>query len=840
MVFPQQYGKYTLLKRLATGGMAEIFLARQAGMGGFEKEVVVKRLLPIHAENDELVTMFLDEARIAAHLNHPNISQIFDLGRQGDSFFIAMEFVHGVDLRRVCSQGIAERNYLPLQHAVRVVADVCNALAYAHSRPDKEGRPLSIVHRDVGPTNILLTFDGGVKLVDFGIAKAASQLTVAKKGQIRGKIGYMSPEQVRGDELDARSDLFSVGTNLYEITLGRRLFKADSDSDTLDLVRRCVITPPREVDPDYPEALEAIVMRALAPEPDERYAGAQKMQIALEDFLADTGMRSTAASMSEYLRNLFREQLELEVREGPALSKLATTMEYSEGRDTLGYMMPPPSAAGAAELIVFDGDTAISGVPEAAYDADSQPAAGLDSMVLVSPDVPEALMPFEGHRAGERSPTPVSESPSAGMSRSHGGLIPPPASEPGPEVSPIDSEPELSVPGELAIESDVGEGRSEGWASVDQGKLRKPRSYSGLLILLLLMPAGYGLYYLMSQGSGPGKPGSAIPFNQPKLGEGVAAGDGELPPPEPAKRAIIRFESEPPGARVVVNGNMLNSVTPTSAETFAGEATTVRMMVPGYLPAQQRLDAVPEAGASVNLTLEKGTPDIGALEIETAPSGVTVFINGNPIGQTPLNLPRVAAGSEMVLRLQKIDFHPHVVALTILKGESRSIGVRMVPLSASQKLGTIIIDSIPNGAEIREAGANQEPNVVGRIDKFPIKIYRKRDSAVRLSATLEGHEPASLDLDVQASFYTVYMRLIEQPRFYGDLSLAGSPKFTVYVGSNEIGRAPIRKKQLPEGEHTVVVLDEESGARVEFVVDVKRDESVERSVVLNEGKLEVN
>jgi serine/threonine protein kinase len=350
MDFPQQFGKYTLLRRLATGGMAEIFLARQGGVGGFEKDVVVKRLLPEHAAHPDFVSMFLDEARIAAHLTHPNIAQIFDLGQEGDDYYIAMEYVRGADLRRVCSQGIAEGNYLPLHLAIRVVTEVCDALAYAHSRTDKDGQPMGIVHRDISPTNVLVTFDGGVKLVDFGIAKAANKVSVTKVGQIKGKYGYMSPEQCRGDALDARSDIFAVGINLYEITLGRRLFRGDSDVETIRAIESGAVPAPRSISPDYPATLEQIVLRALAPRPEDRFVHARDMQRALEDFLAECGLRATSGMLAEYMRQLFREQLEREGPDGSGVRALprppavpAATLESNEDDvpdETLGDAAP--------------------------------------------------------------------------------------------------------------------------------------------------------------------------------------------------------------------------------------------------------------------------------------------------------------------------------------------------------------------------------------------------------------------------------------------------------------------------------------------------------------------
>ena len=221
----ETYGRYQLLKKLATGGMAQIYLARQLGPEGFEKLLVVKRILPHLAENEEFITMFLDEARIAARLNHPNVVQIFDLGAQDDSFFIAMEFIHGEDVRRVWKHADKVGKPIPLPLICRIIIEACAGLDYAHKKLDASGRPLNIVHRDISPQNILVAFEGGVKIVDFGIAKAADQATVTKSGVLKGKYSYMSPEQAAGQPIDCRTDIFALGVVLYELLTGTRLFK---------------------------------------------------------------------------------------------------------------------------------------------------------------------------------------------------------------------------------------------------------------------------------------------------------------------------------------------------------------------------------------------------------------------------------------------------------------------------------------------------------------------------------------------------------------------------------------------------------------------------------------
>ena len=852
MDFPQQYGKYTLLKRLAAGGMAEIFLARQAGLGGFEKDVVVKRLLPEHAQNSHLVDMFLDEARIAANLTHPNIAQIYDLGRQDEFFFIAMEYVRGVDLRRACSQGIAEGNYLPLQHAVRIIAEVCDALSYAHVRTDPQGRPLGIVHRDVSPTNILLTFEGSVKLVDFGIAKAESQLAADRKGQIKGKIGYMSPEQVRGEDLDARSDLFAAGINLYEITLGRRLFRGESEAEAMAAVERCDFPRPRAVEAEYPESLERIVLRALAADPIGRYSTARSIRRDLEDFLAEAGLRSTAGMLAEYLKSLFREQLEIEAREGTALRRLAKTMEVGRGRDTLGNLMPPQFGIGAADLMGV-GDTMVAPVPDpvlggAGVEAPLMAVAGSFEAVDDGPTVEAATLVHMSDTDVDAT-VPMS-TPTAAfeqLAAENNALISAPRSpvpaasvrtrHPAPSINQLPSIERAAAQSSGSATSAPLASAEETYDSAEESiELRKPRSYAGLIALLIILPAGYGLYWVMTREIEGSRPSSTINFEPPRMGETTRVDPDELPPPERQKRAILRLESEPPGARVIVNGNVLNGVTPTSVQTFANETSTVRMLLPGHRPVEDRI-VVSEDGSDAKLTLEKGRPEFGTLRVETAPSGVNVLINGNEVGVSPLKIGRVAAQTEIVVRLERDGFYPHVALLAVRKGEEREIGVRLVPDSGPRKLSAVNVESIPAGARIYDVSGGKTPKFIGRTGKYPLKMHEKPDTGLRLRAEADEREPVEVDIDVREPFYTVFLRLPEPEKFYGNLSVIGTARMTVYVGTSEIGRTPIRKHRLPEGEHIVIVVDEDSQARSEFSVVVNKDQTVEKAILLEDGKL---
>jgi serine/threonine protein kinase len=299
------FGPYRLLDRVAVGGMAEVFKAKRAGVEGFEKIVALKKILPHLSDNKEFVDMFVDEAKMVAGLTHPNIVQIFDLGKIDKSYFIAMEYVHGRDLRTIMKRAREKGLRMPLDLSLRVVSQVCAALEYAHRKKDERGHPMKIVHRDVSPQNILLSFEGDVKLVDFGIAKAATKASSTDRGALRGKLLYMSPEQAWGRPIDRRSDVFSLGIVLYEMVTETKPFLGPGTELTiLELVRQCLVTAPREINPRVPEALDRVIMKALARNPDDRYQDAGEMQRGLERFLRERPP-VTARDLARFLELLF-------------------------------------------------------------------------------------------------------------------------------------------------------------------------------------------------------------------------------------------------------------------------------------------------------------------------------------------------------------------------------------------------------------------------------------------------------------------------------------------------------------------------------------------------------
>ncbi|MBX7197183.1 MAG: serine/threonine protein kinase, partial [Sandaracinaceae bacterium] len=317
-------GKYLMLERVAVGGMAEVWLAKRVEPEKkISKLLAIKRIQPQLSADPEFVKMFIDEARIAGLLQHPSIAPMYELGRVGDTYYIAMEFVWGRDLLQLLRTLKAAKQAMPFVGAAHVAARLCDALHYAHVKVDKNGTPLDLVHRDVSPQNVLLGFDGQVKLIDFGIAKASSRTTKTKAGMLKGKVGYMSPEQVRGLPVDARSDVFAVGTLLYEMIAVRPLFARGNNLEAMNRVREADVPPLESRVPDVPPALARIVERALQREAAERFASADEMKQALLAFLATQPDRFESEELASWLQALFSDEHWREKEKLDALDQIA-------------------------------------------------------------------------------------------------------------------------------------------------------------------------------------------------------------------------------------------------------------------------------------------------------------------------------------------------------------------------------------------------------------------------------------------------------------------------------------------------------------------------------------
>jgi serine/threonine protein kinase len=316
------FDKYYLVKKLAEGGMAEIFLAKLRGVDGFEKNVVVKRLLAHLSDMPEVIDMFRDEARLAAQLLHPNVVQIHELGFAEGCYFIAMEYLAGEDFSTLLRTSSKRREWVPIPVVLRVIIDAALGLHFAHEFCDAKGQPLGIVHRDISPSNLFITYSGQVKVVDFGIARAESRLATTTAGMVKGKYQYMSPEQASSGQVDRRTDIYALGVSLYEALTLRRAFSRDSDLAVLKAVMGNDYLPPLEVRPDLPPALAAAVVKAMAVDPKDRFQTAGEMAQVLEQYLVDSREALGNAALGEWLKGFFGPERTVEKTRIPSLSEL--------------------------------------------------------------------------------------------------------------------------------------------------------------------------------------------------------------------------------------------------------------------------------------------------------------------------------------------------------------------------------------------------------------------------------------------------------------------------------------------------------------------------------------
>ena len=325
------FGKYLLLQRIAAGGMAEIFKARFQVAGG-QKTCVIKRILPHLAMNDDFITMFHDEARISVRLSHANIVQVFDFGNIEGDHFLAMEYVQGQNLGSLLKKLRKTGDTLPVPIALYIAAETAKGLHYAHSRADENGQPLGIVHRDVSPANILLSYEGEVKIADFGIAKAASKDAATKTGHIKGKASYLAPEQLLSKQLDARCDVFAMGAVLWEMLAGHKLFSGENELEIIAKVSRIKIEPPSSVNTTLPRELDGVVMKALQRNLRNRFQNAGELYRALMAVIRHFGIDVTSTEVGSYIKNVFTDELQAELEAERELSKSFANLDLEAVR----------------------------------------------------------------------------------------------------------------------------------------------------------------------------------------------------------------------------------------------------------------------------------------------------------------------------------------------------------------------------------------------------------------------------------------------------------------------------------------------------------------------------
>ena len=582
---PRRLGRYELLRHLASGGMARVYLARATGPGGFARHVVVKTVPAERRDDDTFVAMFLDEARLIATLHHQHIAQVFEVGRGDDgTYFLAMEYVHGETVRDLLEAARQRRARLPLELGLSITCAAASGLHHAHERRDVDGTPLGIVHRDVSPSNLILGYDGSIKLIDFGIAKAAGRTTDTATGFVKGKAGYMAPEQARGYPVDRRSDVFALGVLAYELTTQTRALHAESQFEIMRRTAHAEIEPPSRRVADYPAALEDVVMTALEVDPDDRFQDADAMRVALDQVARELGLAVGATSVIRALDSLFVARpepwldpaLPLDEDDAPApapsdsepqimvVPRTPTRMRLARGTET-----PKPQ------------DTVV-------------PLTPTDPLELVTQPVELTTQPFERERprlsdlaiaafirapeqalphGGTPRPTVQMHPVTRAQPRPVSAVLPLPPAPMTPLPAPAPLLPELQPPGPPAADPSPAAVAQKAREPSVYPVLR-PRSRTLVLGAIALIVTGAVLAYLVAS-SIAGAEDAPVP-SPPEPAPAPAPMPKPTPPPAPPAAqtpvapgtVLLHVTTEPSGATVVLDGVRLGT-TPFSARVPA-------------------------------------------------------------------------------------------------------------------------------------------------------------------------------------------------------------------------------------------------------------------------------
>ena len=732
---PIPFGKYYLLERISVGGMAEVFKAKAFGVEGFERLIAVKRILPSIAEDLEFITMFIDEAKIAVQLNHANIAQIFDLGKVGDSYFIALEYVPGKDLRAIFDRMRRNKELVPIPMDCYVTMKICEGLDYAHNKKDAAGRDLNLVHRDVSPQNVLISYDGEVKIIDFGIAKAAGKAGKTQAGILKGKFGYMSPEQVRGLPLDRRSDIFSVGICLYELLTGERLFIGESDFSTLEKVRNVEIIPPSTYNKRIPEELERIVLKALAKEVEDRYQTAMDLHDDLQTFMYTTGNFFARKDLASFMSGTFGEDIEKEqVSNEVMIGKSRSTSPPPAKR--MSVPPPPPQARPGRPTKPRPSTPGISPMPP----TPSAPPPG-GRVSVPPPPPPRSTKSFPGASAPAEEAPPPSPSvppplpvrPTTGSSPRR--VAPPPQAKmrtmlglPSPMAGPGsftgDAKPlppdlreggKVATP--IAMPKDKGPAISMDWDEEEPPTHvydRQPVADAPMITARGLPKPMAATVPLPRSPSAMLDEMEARPTPSPQVGKGldkriifggIAAALATvliiiilIRYLGPSKMPFV-LTVQPPDAVVKLDREDAEPIKGTSPFVISemNEGTHIfYVSKEGFLGQKVVVEAIKGSENKKAMTLEKVGSNTG-FSLETDPQGAELFIDDRPYGEkTPVTVTGLKPGTFQLRIIKGDQFKPLTMEVTIKDGEIFQIPRKKLELREAE----VVLQSVPIGAEV--------------------------------------------------------------------------------------------------------------------------------------------
>lgn len=601
------FGKYCLLERVSVGGMAEIFRAKPFNSPQSRKHLALKRILPHLAEDDEFVQMFIDEATLTVQLVHPNIVRTYELGQFYHSPYILMEFISGQELLELQRRLRRQKDIMGVAMACYIAREIATGMDYVHAKVDENGDPLHIIHRDISPQNVLVTYGGNVKIIDFGIAKGTFQETRTQVGVLKGKFGYMSPDQVRGDAIDHRSDIFTIGTLLWELLTNRRLFRGENEYETLQMLRDPDVLPPSHYNDAVPSEVDRIVAKILVADRDKRYQNGGEVAAALDDFLKVQGIRFGAREMSAWMAQTFAEEVDAERRKRQHFQQINTPEDVrrvgasAEHEDTDPDSSQTQLSTGATDPAqVWDSEIAPQGSEDAEQFASEHTivaAGGFDraqfaeeteeDVLLIDADdivevVDAAKSAPQEHRFGaEDAPAPQ---PNSAQSR---------ANRPSANKPSANNRTQLSDGPQPLRSHDfgaTGTPKSIPNPSKSSGNLRL-KLIAGAALLGVLLLAAVAVWSWQQRDAKDADTEATI-------------ADAQAVPTKPLAATLVLSVSPPTGLKITVDGVDQGSAAPVTLLGIKPGEHTVEISHPSYLPYSQTVELSDGAFKSIYVEMK--------------------------------------------------------------------------------------------------------------------------------------------------------------------------------------------------------------------------------------------
>ena len=768
--------------------MGEIFLAKMRGAAGFEKHVIIKTILPHLAREPEFVTKFLDEGRIVVQLTHGNIVPVFDMGEEGGEYFIAMEYIPGRDLREIIKRLQIDKKSIPAPLSLFIISEVCKGLAYAHRKVGEDGLSMGLVHRDVSPSNILISLEGDIKVIDFGIARATNKLSQTISGRIQGKFCYMSPEQASGKIVDARSDIFSVGVVLYEMLTGMRPFEGFTDLESIDLVRTCDFDPPSTLDATISPEIDEIVQRAMSRDLDERYQSIDQMQHDILGYLYTNGCAPSASDVSGLLEDLFDEGVEKrEMRPNTASNKpqrLDDILDLELDRMVAGGLTPSLSIDPHTR-------TELSGI---ANKPDHTATLVTDGVEL-TPSEPsgEPLTPSEPILADAPAPDAAEPDLSDDDWRED---VEPPREEPDEELRGG----EASAPPPIADSSPVAVTPAES----PEGQPRAMLIGAALLVVAV----GLGAFFA----------------SRPTTGQ-------------------LDIRTSPDGASILLDDAIVQGAqTPFTLEVEPGWHV-VTLQKDGFEPYKTQVKVA--AGRSSKIDVDALTPEVIPVEpkreitVQTKPPGALLSVDGNDLGPAPRDIEITREMGSVVVYASKPGCQNADVTLThryakdhytfsldcVKTPDDPTPAVVENPPSKPRVVSNrprkvkLQINATPADAKILIEGRTPSKGVhIGLFDA---------SKSVKMRVVARGHQTVEREVtpgDIRGGV----MRVTLEPLPSGCLNLRliyPAVADRVVIGERDIGRVATKREniELPAGRYKVRAVNTALGLDEVYRVEIKPD-----------------